>query len=332
MSMRAQGSVALALLALAACGGETSGPATWQVVFEEQPAALLRAWGTSSKDVYVVGADVGGAGPLALHYDGETWTRLHPPVSGDLWWVQGVGPDDVRMVGDGGVALRYTPSTGAFEARPTGETRTLFGVWGAGSADVWYVGGAPGLNQGVILHDDGATVTDVGFTATASATFFKAHGFGADDVWFVGQQGRTLHFDGQTDAVPATGTPLPLMGIHGVDRQHLFAVGGVADGVILAWDGAAWVDETPAETPQMIAVWATSPTEAYAAGYNGHMYQRRDGAWAPLTPEAPTFQDLHAVWVDDVGGVWVVGGRLAEDPPTGGVLVHYGAPVGTELE
>lgn len=38
------------------------------------------------------------------------------------------------------------------------------------------------------------------------------------------------------------------------------------------------------------------------------------------------------MWVDDVGGVWVVGGRLAEDPPTGGVLVHYGAPVGTELE
>ena len=331
---RRLGCVVLAVAALApGCGGQDapSGPPTWQVVFEEQPAAILRAWGRSSRDVYVVGADVADAGPLALHFDGERWTRLSPPTRGDLWWVQGVGPDDVRMVGDGGVALKYTPSTGAFEVRPTAETQTLFGVWGSSPDDVWYVGGAPGRNEGVILRDDGATVTDSGFTATASATFFKAHGFAADDVWFVGQQGRTVRYDGQSATTPPTGTPLPIMGIHGQDRDHLYAVGGVADGVMLAWDGARWVDETPAGTPQMIAVWATGEDEAYAAGYNGHLYRREAGVWAPIAPAAPTYQDLHALWVDETGGVWVVGGRLAEDPPTGGVLLHYGAPVPTEV-
>lgn len=327
--------VALSAVWVGGCSTSTEetpeGPVEWRVVFDEEPSALLRVWGTSSSDVYVVGADADGSGPVALHYDGARWRRLRPPVQGDLWWVQGVGPDDVRMVGDDGIALRYTPSTDSFEIRTTPTTLRLFGVWGASSDDVWYVGGDTGRNRGVILRDDGRSVRSVDTTATASAAFFKAQGFGANAVWLVGQRGRTLFWNGAELVEHTTGTFLPLMGVHGQSEDQVFAVGGVGDGVMLSWDGAAWREETPLATPQMIAVWAVDDQLAYAAGFNGRLFRRRSGAWAEVEEPVPTFQDLHALWVDEKGEIWGVGGRLAEDPPTGGVLVHHGRPVGSEV-
>jgi hypothetical protein len=327
----------LAALALAACGdgGAAKGgaePVRWQVVFEAQPGALLRAWGPSADDVYVVGADTGD-GSVVLHFDGERWRRLHPGTHGTLWWVQGVGPDDVRMVGDHGLALRYTPSTGRFEARPTGTDARLFGVWGASSDDVWYVGGDTTRGTGVVLRDDGRSIVapDLPAPGTAGGAFFKVQGWAADAVWMVGQGGRALFWDGRAFQAPATGTSLPLMGVHGTSADDVLAVGGVAGGVLLAWDGAAWRDETPRGTPQMTGVWAQDATLAYAAGFNGHIYRRRDGEWADLRATTGTYQSFHAIWVDETGGLWAVGGRLAADPPTGGMLIHYGPPLSTEV-
>ena len=39
----------------------------WQVVLEGTPGALLRAHGTSANDVWIVGADADGQGPLVYH-------------------------------------------------------------------------------------------------------------------------------------------------------------------------------------------------------------------------------------------------------------------------
>jgi streptogramin lyase len=96
--------------------------------------------------------------------------------------------------------------------------------------------------------------------------------------------------------------------------------------VILRRDGQTWVDETPRGLPQMSGIWVTPDGTAYAAGFNGHLYVRKDGVWSEFE-EPPTFQDFHAIWVDDQGGIWAVGGRLAADPPRDGVLVYYGPPL-----
>lgn len=320
-------------LALGACS--SSDPIVepaWQAVFEGTESALLRVWGTGPSDVYVVGADAKGSGPEVRHYDGERWRRLQAPSPGTLWWVQGVGPDDVRMVGNDGRVFRYTPSTGTFEVRPTPTNLTLFGVWGASSTDVWYVGGDPGLGRGVLLRDDGTTVREVQHTSTASAAFFKVQGTSASEVWMVGQQGAALFWDGSQLQRHDTGTRLPLMGVHGTRRDRVFAVGGVADGVLLSFDGSSWRNETPTGTPQMIGVWSLEDGIAYAAGFNGRIFRRDTaGTWAELEAMVPTFQDLHAIWLDEDAGLWAVGGRLAEDPPTDGVLIHYGPPVSSEV-
>jgi hypothetical protein len=332
--------IAASLLSLAlACGSEDPPPAppaekAWQTVLDGLPGALLRVWGRSSRDVYVVGADADGQGPLILHFDGDRWRRLRSGAQGDLWWMAEVGPDDIRMVGDQGLVLRYRPSSGAFEPRTTGVTSRLFGVWGAASDDVWYVGGDPAVNRGVVLHDDGATIAApaVPLVATASATIFKVQGNSADDVWFVGQLGTAARWNGGAFEVFDTGTRLPLMGVHGLSSSRMFAAGGVGSGVLLSFDGAAWTDEGPIDLPQMIAVWAAGEDSIYAGGFNGRLYRRSAAeGWTQLADRIGTFQDLHSVWVDETGGIWAVGGRLAADPPLDGVLVYYGPPISKEV-
>jgi hypothetical protein len=323
----------LVIVAAYACS-DTDPPAepTWQVVQEKIPGGLLRVWGRNARDVYAVGADGDGQESLALHFDGDKWTRLHPGTTGDLWWVDGVGEDDIRMVGEAGLILRYRPSTGAFERITAPEAVTLFGAWGRSPNDVWYVGGVVSAMRGIIWRDDGTAVSPVTETLTATrSTIFKTHGFSDGTVMMVGQTGQSVVYDGTSYSEPMTGTRFPLFTVHGARKDHAFAVGGVASGVIVRWDGAEWIDETPAEAPQMNGVWVVGDALAYAAGFNGRMYKREGSTWSEVSG-VPTFQDLHSVWIDETGAIWACGGQLASDPPKQGVLVRYGPPIATGIE
>src|SRR5215472_8163914 len=110
----------VALVVLAACGSKTTEPPpvtpAWQAVFQDLPGGLLRVWGRSSRDVYAVGA-ADDQGSVALHYDGRAWKRLATGTREDLWWVDAVGDDDVRMVGAKGLILVHHPRAGTFERR-----------------------------------------------------------------------------------------------------------------------------------------------------------------------------------------------------------------------
>lgn len=61
----------------------------------------FKVWGTGPDDVWVV-----GTGALVMHFDGEQWTDLPPPVAATttLFTVHGTGPDDVFAVGGFGNA------------------------------------------------------------------------------------------------------------------------------------------------------------------------------------------------------------------------------------
>ena len=63
-------------------------PYSWSRIIDSPDAALLSVHGTSSTNVYAVGAD-SGDGPLALHWNGRDWTKLETGLEGDLWWVHG---------------------------------------------------------------------------------------------------------------------------------------------------------------------------------------------------------------------------------------------------
>jgi hypothetical protein len=336
----------VALLGLA-CGSTTHPPPPppakpdWQLVMSGLPGALLRVWGFSSKDVYVVGANGDGQGNLFFHYDGTKWKKIDTKTSESLWWVQGITDKDVRIVGDGGVVLTYDPSSGTVSKRSAPDPIRLFGAWGCASDDVWYVGGVANGSHGVMWRDDGTSIRAPAIPATwtASTTIFKVAGFGCNDLWFVGAHGLAGHWNGTTfdRPPPMTGTPLSLFTIHGLSSDRVFAVGGGASGVLLAWDGMAWKNETAPGTPRMNGVWVAGEGTVYAAGFNGHIY-KRDPSWsaldtAPMGQSLPvTFDDFHSIWVDEKGEIWAVGGGLSADPPTGGMLVHYGVPISTMVD
>ena len=52
----------------------------------DESAALFSVSGTSEKNVWAVGADK-GKGPLVLHFDGTSWSRVATGHRGDLWWI-----------------------------------------------------------------------------------------------------------------------------------------------------------------------------------------------------------------------------------------------------
>ena len=54
---------------------------------------------------------------------------------------------------------------------------------------------------------------------------------------------------------------------------------------------------------------------------------RSAAGWALEETGLALQQDLHGVWLDPDGGVWVAGGQTASFPLTDGVLVHKGDPI-----
>lgn len=333
MSRGYSGGWVLALVgATSACAPRKDVDRVWQLVEDKLPGGLLRVVGTSSRDVYAVGADPRNEGSLVLHFDGDRWERLHTGTTGDLWWLEIVGPDDVRMVGEGGLVLVYHPATRTFERLTSPGVETLFGVFGLRSSDVWYVGGVPSA-RGVVWRDTGNGIQSIPNVPTPTvAALFKAHGFADGRLWVVGEGGLAALWDGTRFVRHPTGKSSTLFTVHGRSADDVYAVGGAGFGVILRWDGARWVDESRAESSALTAVFVSEDGErVLAAGANGLVLERgTDGAWTRLEG-VPTLQDFHSIWIDERGGLWAVGGQLASDPPRSGMLVHYGEAIATGL-
>lgn len=311
--------------ALGACDGD--GGATWAVVTEGQPAALLSAWGTSASDVWVVGGDPrDGTGPLVYHYDGEAWTKLDTGLrSVDLWWVTGFAGGPIYMSGSNGTIVRY--QDGAFEPMTTPGNFIVFGLWGAAPDDVWAVGGSFGGNGFVWRYDGAAWTPLAGVPAdiTSQGTCWKVNGRAADDVWISATNGTTLHWNGaalERMDVPVEASLLSVAG----NSKRFVTVGGSFDGVLYENDGSGWKAALPPGGPTLTGV-AVSEDDAYAVGQFGAVLRRGDGGtWAVDKPRV-TDQNLHAAWIDPSGGVWAVGGHFDTPPMRDGVLIHKGDPI-----
>lgn len=357
MATRACRSLALLLaLSFVGCSEEPPDPPPaadpeWQIVFRDLPAGLLRAWGTSSTDVYVVGSAVGEGEmactapeePYLLRFDGTKWRRLKPGKVGSVWWVFAVAPDDIRMVGACGLVLYYKPSTDTFTRKKAPTNSTLFGVWGASSNDVWYSGNNE-ANTGAVFRDNGSeiSVVPVPATVTASTVIFKPHGVSANEIWFSGGAGVTLYWNGTELQHRQTPVPFGLNATHGLRKDRMYAVGGGAQGVLLGWNGMEWIEESEADK-KMIGLWVVSDDEVYAVGENGAIYHRKDGTWAKedrvgtgskatKSGDSTVFDDYHSIWVDEKGGIWLAGGALSVMPPVKGVLAYYGPPISKDIE
>ncbi len=63
---------------------------------------LWGIWGSSYKDIYVVG----GSGGI-IHYDGTAWTAITSPTTNNLSGIWGACANDIFAVGDQGTILHF---------------------------------------------------------------------------------------------------------------------------------------------------------------------------------------------------------------------------------
>lgn len=304
--------------------------AEWQLVHKGLPGALLSVWGSGADDVWSVGGDtLGGAGPLVVRFDGDTWQRIPTgEAQGTLWWVFGFPGGPVYMGGEGGVILRYQDD--AFTRMSTPGTDTVFGIWGATPSDLWAVGGASDSTGGFAWRLKGdAWVSEPSLPAEvpASAAVWKIFGTAADDAWLVGSNGVALHWDGSALSPGDTGVGSSLFTVHARDGRYA-AVGGLATGIIVEDEGAGWRDVTPAPPPMGLSgVTLGEAGTGLAVGSFGAVFTRTDAGWAEAELGFTVGENLHGTWIDDRGGMWAVGGQTFSPPYNEGVLIHYGTPI-----
>ena len=351
------GAITLAIGSLVGCDGDDpiDEPVvdTWQIVHEGAAGALLSVWGTSARDVWVVGADaLDGSGPVVLHLDGDAWQRVPTGLAqGDLWWVFGFEGGPVYMGGTGGTILRYQPgpgdgpADGSFTVMPTPGLGTVFGIWGATPDDVWAVGGT-----GLAVHWDGCgwKQQQPSFTsATLLSVYVAPRATGQttpSQAWALDDTNSIWRFDGASWAkefqLPATPTGR-LAAIHGSSGTDVWAVGTgliqmgtsmVPSGCIIYHsNGQEWQagnycagPATNIKTYSLNYVYAIDGQSAVAAG-GASATQKvgfyKVGAWAPAPPlTMDSGGDASAIWASSAGDVWV-GGPAS-------LLHHYAGTTG----
>ena len=324
--------ILLASCLLTACTDEPVS-VEWQIVHKDLPGALLSVWGTSATDVWAVGGDArDGSGPMVIRFDGAAWTRIPTGATdGNLWWVFGFADGPVYMGGEGGVILRY--QDGEFTRMPTPGTDTVFGIWGATPSDLWAVGGASDSTGGFVWRlADGAAGTwtpepTLPAEIPGSAAIWKIFGTGPDDAWLVGSNGVALRWDGEQLTPGTTGVGSSLFTVHAQGGQYT-AVGGLASGIVVEYDGANWHDVTP-DPPPMGLSGVTLGADGFgvAVGSFGGVYSRSDAGWAEEELGFTVGANFHGSWIDDRGGVWAVGGQTFSPPYNEGVMIHRGVAI-----
>lgn len=304
-----------------------SGAAAWSVLAVcREPGELLAVGGTSWHDVWVV-----GAGGTILHFDGCAWAPVPSGTSEELWWVHAFEGGNAVVSGAAGTLLKVD-LTGAPVAFETGTSSVLFGVWGSSPDDLWSVGFEPLGGGAVILHVRDGQVATVPVPVPDGATIaapFKVSGSGSGDVWIVGRDDLVLHYDGEGLKSKPTGA-----GSDGdwvtvaMSGGRPLLVGGASNARVAerSADGTNWQVTAPELVPALQGVCVSPDGRRWATGVAATILKDApEGQWAfdedapldlfspfdpPVAGCAQPTPDYHACWVDDRGGLYVVGGNF----------------------
>jgi hypothetical protein len=294
--------------------------------------------GTSATSVIAV-----GTGGKIVQWNGTAWTAMTSGTTRDLNDIWMESATSAVAVGAGGTALRLTGSTWA--ATTTGSAEQLNAVWFAG-ANTWF---AVGTN-GELLRWISGTWTRM--ASPTNVNLRDVFGNAANDVYAVGEVGTVLRWNGGawtivnsngigSDLYTITGTNAGGARLFiGGDRVALQLVNGMLDqtvadapyvvqflsssvdangvlwmggerGIMLRNTGGTWATMNIA--PDLIDVWSTSTTNAWAVGEFGFIYRFNGAGWSRQT--SPTSTRLNAVWGSSNSDAYAGG--------DGGLMVHW---------
>jgi hypothetical protein len=282
----------------------------WLGVISAEISNLVTGWSSAANDAWV------GGNYSLQHGNGTTWLRstLAPPGNVRAMW--GSAPTDLWAAGEAGNFYHWN-GTGWTTWNPGAWLQQLNGVWASSPTEGWAVGAA-----GTLLHWNGTAWSLV--TGSTSFTLTAVWGSSASDVWATGWFGNFItHWDGTgwTNVAAPSAAGTYLLGLSGTGPVDAWAVG--YGGTILHWGGSAWSSVTSGATGGLTAVWARTPSDAWAVGYSDLLHWNGT-AWSATTTVPSTY--ALAVWGSAANDVWAVG----QDQTTGlGSIIHWDGTVWT---
>jgi len=107
--------------------------------------------------------------------------------------------------------------------------------------------------------------------------------FAPDDVWLTADQGRVLHYDGNSWSETQLETSVMMLDAWGFSPDDLWLVGGTQ---LARYDGSAWTvtdlaDDDPG-IEDVVGIWGSSPTDVWVVGsqstaahFDGTSWQRQ---------------------------------------------------------
>jgi hypothetical protein len=282
--------VAIALGLALAGPASASAPITgnaWTVAQSPNPGGWGNIiWSSSAlteRDVWAVGvqATFTSNDPLALHWNGTSWTSVAVPTpvpdceDGNIQWtgnslndVDALAPNDVWAVGGDcygidTLAEHWNGSSWSIVPGaqiPGGDWATLYGVEAVSTSNVWAVGYA-GEESPLMEHWNGqawsiVSVPGSGYLGDMAST-------GPSDIWAVGSSNTgplVEHFNGSQWSVVSVPQPAggSLSSVTALSPANVWAVGSqglsAQRTLVMHYDGKAW---------QVVP--SPNPSEAYSA-------------------------------------------------------------------
>jgi len=252
---------------------------SWTLEISGQGSRLKTMWGTSEKNLHIVGQD-----GLSYRYNGSTFEAGVLPVNTDYYDSWGFAADDIYAVSSVGM-IHYNGISWGVEH----SGGPLHGIWGAAPDDIVAVG----LN-GVVLREEGS-----GWTPAASIgteTLNAIHGIDTDNMYVAASGGKFYKLDssGVTDSyLPAsTGTSSDLKDVWAASTNDVFIVG--ASGTVLRFNGTSFTTMSSGVTYSLNAVWGTGSNDVWAVGSLGVVIHYNGSSWTAT--ELNTSMTAHDVF------------------------------------
>lgn len=202
----------------------------WEVQQTPTDQNLWGVWGTSPENVWAVGGngDEATGEPTVIRYDGTSWSTVEVPDLEHvdvhaLFKVWGTGPDDVFIVGQQGLVLRWNGEE--LVEQFTGTSEDLISLWGTGGDNIVAIGGR---SVGVVARWNG-----IEWTSTRLDGLPGMNGIWMqrpDRAWIAGVNGYLGSLDPEapleTLEIVRIETQKNFHAIYGLDGAGLFSVGG----------------------------------------------------------------------------------------------------------
>jgi hypothetical protein len=264
---------------------------------------LNAVWGSSSSDVFAVGAK-----GTILHFDGSKWSTMSSGTSVALSAVFGTGASEVYAAGASGTVLKYDGS--AWKSVGPSTSTDFYGVY-ADAGEILVVG-----TSGVIYHYSGSAW---GYSTSGTGTLTAVWGRSKNEVYAVASGGIYKYGGSSWSSFVVADSSSSYKTIWGND--YAIVVGGARTGGtstagllrMFSTSGASIGPSSPSTgSNYFAAVWGSTdgssgklPADVFAVSKAGAVYFFGGEGWTALS--SGSIANLKGVWRSEDNQLFAVG-------------------------